>query len=219
MFCLTMMVKNEAHVIERCLKSCMPVISSYSIVDTGSTDYTCEIITHALSDIPGAIYHKPWVSFGHNRTESVELAPKRPGYLLLMDADDVLIPSVGFLSKPPRLVDAAYDIEIEHGETFYRRPMILKAGCSWKFEGVIHESIVCAASTFLPGLRVRYGGDGARSRDPQKFRDDALAAKAVLAEDPTNTRMMYLLAQSLRDTGELDQARTGYLRRAGRGRW
>ena len=34
---LCMIVKNEAHVIERCLASVLPLIDKWSIVDTGST--------------------------------------------------------------------------------------------------------------------------------------------------------------------------------------
>ena len=41
---LTMIVKDEEHVIERALKSCYKMIDSYCIVDTGSTDKTKEII-------------------------------------------------------------------------------------------------------------------------------------------------------------------------------
>ena len=35
--CLNMIVKNEAHVIRRCLDSVRPFVSHWVIVDTGST--------------------------------------------------------------------------------------------------------------------------------------------------------------------------------------
>ena len=38
--CLNMIVKNEAHVIRRCLDSVRPHITHWVIVDTGSTDRT-----------------------------------------------------------------------------------------------------------------------------------------------------------------------------------
>ena len=41
---LSMIVKDEAPNIERCLASCAPFINYYVICDTGSTDNTKEII-------------------------------------------------------------------------------------------------------------------------------------------------------------------------------
>ena len=42
--CLNMIVKNESKVIRRLLESAAPIIDSYCICDTGSTDDTKEII-------------------------------------------------------------------------------------------------------------------------------------------------------------------------------
>ena len=39
-----MIVKNESKIIERCLNSVKNIIDCYSIVDTGSTDNTKELI-------------------------------------------------------------------------------------------------------------------------------------------------------------------------------
>ncbi|HBD39264.1 MAG TPA: family 2 glycosyl transferase, partial [Cupriavidus sp.] len=42
--CLSMIVKNEAAVIERCLRAVRPHIHAWAISDTGSTDGTQDII-------------------------------------------------------------------------------------------------------------------------------------------------------------------------------
>ncbi|MFJ2241725.1 glycosyltransferase [Streptomyces sp. NPDC087859] len=42
--CLNMIVKNEAHVIRRCLESVLPLVDTWVILDTGSTDGTQDII-------------------------------------------------------------------------------------------------------------------------------------------------------------------------------
>ena len=72
--CLNMIVKNEAHVIRRCLDSVRPHITHWVIVDTGSTDGTQALIRDHFRDIPGALHERPWRDFGHNRTEALELA-------------------------------------------------------------------------------------------------------------------------------------------------
>ena len=55
--CLNMIVRNEAPVIRRCLDSVMPIIDSWVIVDTGSTDGTqtsSRASVHAACVLPSA---------------------------------------------------------------------------------------------------------------------------------------------------------------------
>ena len=72
--CLNMIVKNEAHVIRRCLDSVRPFIDRWVIVDTGSTDGTQEIIRTHMRDLPGELHERPWRDFGTNRSEALALA-------------------------------------------------------------------------------------------------------------------------------------------------
>ena len=71
-------------------ESVTPLIDSWVIVDTGSTDGTQKIIREYLKDIPGNLYERPWVNFSHNRNEALELAKGKADYILFMDADDKL---------------------------------------------------------------------------------------------------------------------------------
>jgi hypothetical protein len=61
--CLSMIVKNEARVIRRCLDSVMPLIDCWSIVDTGSTDGTQAIIREHMRFLPGSLHERPWKDF------------------------------------------------------------------------------------------------------------------------------------------------------------
>ena len=99
---LNMIVKNEAHVIIRCLESVKPIITNWVIVDTGSVDGTQQLIRDYMIDIPGMIYEREWKNFGHNRQEALELAKQELSlfknndenlendYILFMDADERL---------------------------------------------------------------------------------------------------------------------------------
>ena len=74
--CLSMIVKNESRIIERCLDSTKNLVDCISICDTGSTDNTVEIIEDYLkkNNIPGKVHHHTWKNFGHNRTLSAHAA-------------------------------------------------------------------------------------------------------------------------------------------------
>ena len=63
--CLNMIVKNESKVITRLLESVSPIIDTYCICDTGSTDDTKEIITNFFNEknIPGKIVEEPFKDF------------------------------------------------------------------------------------------------------------------------------------------------------------
>jgi glycosyltransferase involved in cell wall biosynthesis len=54
--CLNMIVKNEAHVIRRCLDSVRRFISHWVIVDTGSSDGTQAVIRQHFADVPGVLH-------------------------------------------------------------------------------------------------------------------------------------------------------------------
>lgn len=48
--CLNMIVKNESNIITRLFDSVLPIIDTYCICDTGSTDNTPQIITDYFND-------------------------------------------------------------------------------------------------------------------------------------------------------------------------
>ena len=62
--CLNMIVKNESKVILRLLNSVLPIVDSYCICDTGSTDNTIEVIENFFNEhnIQGKIVNEGlWV--------------------------------------------------------------------------------------------------------------------------------------------------------------
>jgi glycosyltransferase involved in cell wall biosynthesis len=87
--CLNMIVKNEAHVIARCLASARPLVDAWCIVDTGSSDGTQDKVRELMAGVPGTLHERPWKNFGHNRSEALELARTEGcDYLLFIDADE-----------------------------------------------------------------------------------------------------------------------------------
>jgi glycosyltransferase involved in cell wall biosynthesis/SAM-dependent methyltransferase len=217
-----MIVKNEAPVIQRCLDSLRAAIDYWVIVDTGSTDGTQDLIRAHLRDLPGELHQRPWQDFAHNRSEALALARPHGDYTLIIDADDTLELAPDF--RWPRLNACAYTLDIVDAGTRYRRPQLVRSSLPWRYQGVLHEYLVCAGAQPAEHLDIvmRRNHDGARRRDPETYRRDAaILERALLAErDPfLATRYTFYLAQSYRDCGAKLDAITAYLRRAELGGW
>jgi glycosyltransferase involved in cell wall biosynthesis len=218
--CLTMIVKNEAPILARCLESVLPLVTRYSIVDTGSTDGTQDVIRKALAGFSGEIHERPWKDFGHNRTEAIALARGKADYNLVIDADDILSWPEGFTM--PALDRDLYDLEVEDAGIFYWRSHLFRNDLPFQYVGVLHEWLEPIAGCNrgkIEGLRYHRLDGGARSRDPEKFRKDAAVLNAALVRDPKNTRYVFYLGQSYRDAGDFAEAAKAYKKRSTMGGW
>ena len=213
--CLFMIVKDEVHVLRRCLQSVRPLIDQWVIVDTGSTDGTQDLIREVYKDLPGMLAERPWKNFGHNRSESVALARSRADYLLTLDADEYLVTDAGF-RWPPMTCDA-YEFVVSSGGTTYSRIQLVRSALPWRYEGVLHEYITCGqdhSQARMPGIQTVRLLEGARSRDPLTYRRDAEILEEALLKEPENARYMFYLAQSYRDAHQPDLAIDRYRQRS-----
>ena len=220
--CLSMIVRNEAPVIERCLRSVRPYIHSWAIADTGSNDGTQALVRRAMAGLPGELIERPWVDFAHNRNEALQLARAHGDYALIIDADEVLVADADF--EWPMLDAPGYLLELIYGNTRYRRVALPRLDLDWCWRGVLHEALVssrAAEARYLPGLRIHVHSDGARSQRPQaeKFAADAEVLRKALVDEPDNARYAFYLAQSLRDAGRIDEAIAAYRQRVVMGGW
>jgi hypothetical protein len=218
---LTMIVKDEAHVIERCIESVRPLIDAWCIVDTGSTDGTQDLVRSLCADLPGELHEIPWKDFAFNRTCALELARPLGDYSLMIDADVICVidESMDATDITSALTHDLYDVRFSEGLD-YIRPQITSTRLEFSYRGVLHEYLDIPAGTtrggVLPGLRYMTFRDGARSRNPRKYRDDAdllAAALATASEPELEPRYTFYLAQSYRDAGCVDEAIDAYRRR------
>ncbi len=213
-----MIVKNEAKVIERCLRGALPLLDWWVISDTGSTDGTQDIIRSVMGDVPGLLIERPWVNFGHNRQESLDAARtlehSRAGdYVLWIDADDTL---TDLPTALPQLTADGYYLEVEDAGTRYGRLAVVRLDRPWRWKGVVHEYLDLPEATLdtLKAPRVLRGREGERSRDPDTYRRDAELLARELAKTPDDPRTQFYLGQSWRDAGELERALEAYQARA-----
>lgn len=216
--CLTMIVKDEAHVIERCLAAVRPFVTHWLIVDTGSSDGTQDLVRSLLSDLPGELVQRPWRDFGHNRTEALELARPSADYSLIIDADEVFTAPDGF--SWPVLVEDVYSLRHQHGSYSYWVARLVDNRLPWRYTGVLHEFLECpgageAVELHGPVIHGRF--DGGRSvglTTEQKYTRDAITLEQALQREPDNPRYQYYLGRSYQDSGHWGRALQAYARRA-----
>ena len=229
---LCMIVKNELHVILRCLRSVRPLADYVLVTDTGSTDGTQAIVRKYLVEeaLPGVVIDEPWLDFAHNR--SVALAKLREkaeiDCALVMDADDIVIFADDFDTArfKQNLDKDFYHVEIRLGPIRFWRAQILSNRVPFSYKGVLHEFVsgprANSSSGVVSGFHIEAGNDGARSRNPNKYSEDTLTLERALnteTDEFMRARYTFFLAQSLASAGKGTLALQTYLRRAELGQW
>lgn len=232
--CLVMIVKNESKVIKRCIDSVKDYINYWVIVDTGSTDGTQEIIKNVMGEynIPGELHERPWVDFGHNRSESLQYSKGKADYRLVIDADDVLVVE-GDENPFANLTKDCYKIKIRLNSLAYYRTQVVRGDQDWKYVGVLHEYIsgptgVTLEEEFLERVEMHASVSG-HNRDikgKEKYHNDALTFERAIITTPKEDlpidlerRYVFYLGQSYRDAGMMDRSIEAYQRRADLGGW
>jgi tetratricopeptide (TPR) repeat protein len=229
---LCMIVKNESHVILRCLESVRPLVDYVLVEDTGSTDDTRRIVREWLDrqGLPGEVFDEPWRDFAYNR--SVVLARLREkkdvDYALMIDADDHLVVETGFdvAAFKKNLSADEYRVEMRNGPLRYQRSQICSNRREYRYRGVLHEFLEGPpggiSTDTAAGFHIISSREGARNRDSNKYAKDAQVLEQTLRKetDPfLRSRYTYYLARSYRFAGEKEKALDNYLKRASLGHW
>lgn len=214
--CLNMIVKNESKIIERLLTSVLPIIDTYCICDTGSTDNTKQIIREFMKKHkkPGIVFTEPFKNFGYNRTVALNRAEEWGEYALLLDADMKLVISPAFFNFKNVMDLEGYQVIQKNTELNYYNIRIAKTGIGVKCVSPTHEYYDFPQKARIAKLELIYIddiGDGGAKAD--KFTRDIRLLKQGIEEEPNNSRYYFYLANSYKNVGKFNEAIEMYKKR------
>lgn len=218
--CLSVIVKNESHVIERMLNSVYPILDYYCVVDTGSTDGTQDIIRDFFKEkgIPGKVIDHEWINFEDARNRAIKETQLifsengvEDGYGYWQDADEILQFNPNFsveLFKKNILDFDSSNVLIHYGNQTYYRKQFFRVDRGYRWYGPVHEVLVSDEITragIADGLTVIVKSDGNSWKSEttkEKYENHAKILKDYVENDPKmDPRWVFYLAQSYRDAG------------------
>ena len=243
---LVMIVKNEAAHIRETLESVRGVIDGVSILDTGSTDGTQDLIRTFIEDhrssVFGAVHEEaviPYldtgvIDFAETRNRGLDLAlhdhivssdaedSSDECWMLLLNGDDVLAeaaPLRDFLVKA-RPSDEAFSIRIGGyiGGSFPSSRLV-RVERGWRYVLPTHEVIYrdgVTVSGEVPGVHIKQLSGG--DRKPRWLQDEVVLRRYLEAH-PDDHRALFYLGQTLELLGKHEPAAETYERRSKLGGW
>lgn len=224
---LSIIVKNEAKVIERMLNSVYPILDYYVVVDTGSTDGTQEIVRNFFESkgIPGKVIDHPWKNFEDARNKALEESKnflkeqnaKNP-FSFWIDADEQLVIdprfNIDIFKRNLSRFDGA-NMRIVYGEQRYYRMQFFNTSVDWRWYGPVHEVLVNDSGRHntaeVEGLYCLVTPDGnswTSETQQQKYEGHAKILLDYVQNDPKkDPRWVFYLAQSYRDANTPENLR------------
>jgi FkbM family methyltransferase len=213
---LVMIVKNEAKRIATVLASYRPYIDAWTILDTGSTDGTQDLIKRDLAGIPGVLHEEAFVDFATSRNRALELHGTATVFSIMPNGDVLQggAALVSFLDAHRRDLAGAYRVRIAPGH--YYHPLVMRTGFGWRYKWRTHE---CAmgpnTGAAIPDVTV-FRDRGTRTSDEWRTRwtRDLDLLNRDRVDDANDPRPYFYLGQTHECLGQPAQALEMYEQRA-----
>ncbi len=141
---LCIMVKNGGPQFEKMLLDNMPFFDRWTILDTGSTDDTIEIINRVLvGKKKGQLFQEPFINFRDSRNRCLELAGKTCKFITMLDDTYVIEGKLREFLNEVRgdQRSNSFTLYIKSDDTIYGSNRIIKSKSELRYVHRIHEVI------------------------------------------------------------------------------
>lgn len=213
---LVMIVKDAENTITNTLREIAPFIDYWTVLDTGSSDDTCDIIRTELKNIPGHLYEEEFIDFSTSRNRALDLAGNTCKYTIMLD-DSYILHNGNELRRilQENSNSPSFTISIMNDKEIYCSNRILRSKSRLRYKYRVHEVVEPCETLYLPKNVYIY--------DYQDFKSDLRTAKRFSTylkifqedyeKDPTDSRIVYYLANSYYGVEKYNEAIIHYRER------
>ena len=201
---LTMIVKNAGEKFEEVLTRNLPIIDRWTILDTGSTDNTIDIIKKVLiGKKKGELFEEPFIDFGASRNRCLELAGDSCKYKLMLDDTYIIEGELRDFLEVTRgdQFSDSFSLYITSDDVQYCSNRITKTTSNLKYIYKIHEVIqmennvnVCVPINKARIFDVRADYMEKRTMDRKEY--DLKLLFEMVEELPNDPRHLYYIGQT-----------------------
>lgn len=201
---LCIMVKNAGPLFEEVLRENMKYADRWTVLDTGSTDETLDIINRVLvGKHRGALHQEPFINFRDSRNRCLELASRACKYNIMLDDTYIVRGDVRSFLETVRGDEFAssFSFYIKSDDTEYTTNRVTRTELGLRYIFKIHEVIqskdnvnvmIPREIAHLDDLRAEY----MEKRTMARKQYDLQLLLESIAEEPEQPRHLYYTAQT-----------------------
>ena len=204
---LLMIVKNSGDILKECLLHNKQFIDHWTILDTGSSDNTKDIIREVLSDIPGTLYEDDaFVDFKHARNRCLSLASRACKYLIILDDSYMLYGGDKLRNLLQQSKQPCFSIFIgnyinNYLQNNYVSNRILKSSSEYEYKYRVHEylnvpskeiGVIDESLAFISDVETTVH----KNRSVSRYKRDIEMLLLDLKDDNTSKHVLYYLAKT-----------------------
>lgn len=208
-------MKNEEAVLLRLLNSIYHILDWWTVVDTGSSDSSREIVTQFFKEkgIPGELIDFEFTNFEEVRNIALNKSREHCDWIFWIDCDEELIlPEFFDINKFKEYLNQydSINTKVEYSTISYSRKNFFRSNLNIEWKGKVHEVLI-SDDYILTGeddsiiTLVRSDGYSWKEGETKKYLDHAkiLLKEVYRTKEP---RDVFYLAQSYRDAGDINNA-------------
>jgi tetratricopeptide (TPR) repeat protein len=220
---LVMIVKNSGELLEKMLMAVRPHIDKWTIVDTGSTDNTMDIVRRVMTYPSGQLLERPFDNFRDSRNHSLEMAGKSCVFNMVLDdsyilnGGDVLrqyLTEMRHTNFPTEV-----NINLQSNTCRYDSCRISRSRLGRRYKYRVHE--VIDGDPVVYKIAPEEGvfiwdehRDYLKDRTMARMKRDLVHLKLDQKDEPNNPRHLFYIAQTYFGLGNYEKSFKYYTKRA-----
>lgn len=218
---LCIMVKNGGDTFKQVLQENLHIIDKWTILDTGSTDSTIDVVKEVLVDKKkGKLFIEPFINFKDSRNRLLELAGKSCKYTLMLDDTYIIKGSLRKFLDISRgdQFSTSFSLFIKSYDSEYISNRLIKTNSNLKYIYKIHE-VITPKNNINVVIPIQYSyilditSEYMEKRTDNRKKLDLKLLQEELDENPRNTRTYYYFGTTYKGLKQYDKAYEWFLKR------